>query len=101
MGTLMGSVHVDMDTSNNRLNTVKNTNPLKTKYLDFVLLMDTEYKALVDKFGDARVKGMIEKLNNYIGSKGKKYKSHYHTILVWFSKEEPIKKGKTGEWNAL
>lgn len=38
---------------------------------------------------------MIERLNNYIGSTGKKYRSHYHTILNWFTKDGPDLKAKT------
>ena len=29
----------------------------------------------------------MEKLNSYIGSKGKKYKSHYHTLISWLKKD--------------
>jgi hypothetical protein len=34
-------------------------------------------------------KEKIERLNNYIGSSGKKYKSHYHTILNWSRNDPP------------
>ena len=30
---------------------------------------------------------LIDKLNNYLGSTGKRYKSHYFTILSWARKE--------------
>ena len=61
---------------------------LKKKFLDFVLLTEEEYQKLIDKFGDVETEEMIEKLNNYIGSKGKKYKSHYFTILNWKRMEQ-------------
>lgn len=60
----------------------------KKIYLDFVYLTDEEYKNLLNRFGsEAEVAERIERLNNYIGSKGVKYASHYHTILSWSKKD--------------
>lgn len=69
----------------------------KIRFLDFVLLTEKEHKKLLDKLGKDKTKDMIERLNNYIGSQGKKYKSHYFTILSWDRKnieEEPTRKPK-------
>lgn len=69
----------------------------KEKYLDFVLLTEEEHKKLLNKLGKNRTEEMIERLNNYIGSQGKKYKSHYFTILSWDRKDpdkEPTRKTK-------
>lgn len=63
----------------------------KTKHLEYVFLTDNEYEKLKDKFGDTLTQDYIENLNDYIGSKGKKYKSHYHTILMWVKKDRPRK----------
>lgn len=60
----------------------------KRKYLDFVLLTNNEREKLISKLGEINTDDWILKLNNYIGSKGKKYKSHYHTILTWARKEQ-------------
>lgn len=60
----------------------------KKKYLDFVFLTDEEFKKLQTELGE-KLKLYIEKLNNYIGSKGTKYKSHYFTILNWYRKDTP------------
>jgi len=38
-------------------------------------------------------------LDNYIGSKGKKYKSHYHTILNWYRRDQ-IQSSKPSEVEA-
>jgi len=57
----------------------KNT---KKKYLDFVLLTDEEYRKLKELMGN-RINDYLEQLNDYIGSKGKRYKSHYHTLRAW------------------
>jgi len=63
----------------------------KEKYLDFVFLTKEEHKKLLKKLGKNRTDDMIERLNNYIGSHGKKYKSHYFTILTW-DRKDPDKK---------
>lgn len=76
---------------------------VKTKYAEFVSLKDDEYSSLVEKLGNEEaVKRCIEILDNYKGSKGKKYKSDYRAILSWviekYEKEKlvvkpfPIKK---------
>lgn len=74
----------------------------KDKYGEFALLTPTQYGNLIETYGKSIINQYIEKLNNYIGSKGRKYKSHYHTLLTWISKDNikkiPPKKHKpTGE----
>ncbi len=69
----------------------------KIGFLDFVYMTKEEHKKLLDKLGKDKTEDMIERLNNYIGSKGKKYKSHYFTILTWSREkieEKPVKKPK-------
>ena len=53
----------------------------KKKFGEFqnVLLTDEEYH----KLEKSNLLPYIEKLSSYIASKGKKYKSHYATILTW------------------
>ena len=58
----------------------------KLKFIEFVYLSQEEYALLISGFWLVKVKTVIERLNNYIGSKWDHYKSHYHTILNWFSK---------------
>lgn len=55
----------------------------KNKYAEFVYMTEKEYKTLESNYGTSNTKNMIEKLNNYKGSKGKKYKSDYRAILSW------------------
>ncbi|MGY3766914.1 phage replisome organizer N-terminal domain-containing protein [Vagococcus vulneris] len=59
----------------------------KHKYGEFnnVLLTDDELKKLQTEFPDWQQR--IDNLSIYIGSKGKKYKSHYLTILSWARKD--------------
>lgn len=54
-------------------------------------MTETEYINLIDFYGDRIVKDYMERLNSYIGSKGKKYKSHYHTILSRAKKDSAKK----------
>jgi hypothetical protein len=64
----------------------------KIKFLDFVYLTKEEYLKLVNRLGKNKTDELIESLNNYIGSKGKRYKSHYFTILNWHRLDEKRKK---------
>ena len=59
----------------------------KKLYLDFVKLTDVEHKKIVDKIGSVLAQKYIQSLNNYIGQKGDKYKSHAHTIDNWYQKD--------------
>lgn len=69
--------------------TSSSTSPSKNKYKDFVFLSRDEYQKLVIRFGEQQADKKIDALNDYIGSTGKKYKSHYHTILMWSKKDAP------------
>lgn len=62
----------------------------KIKFSDFVYMTQGQYDQLAKKLGKTVVDSYVERLNNYIGSHGKKYKSHYHTILSWTSKDVDI-----------
>lgn len=55
----------------------------KYKYADCVTLTRDEYAKLCENYGEDAAKRMIEILDNYKGSKGKKYKSDYKAILNW------------------
>jgi len=63
----------------------------KDKYKDHVFLLKDEFDKLIKEFGKDKTNQYIENLNNYIGSKGKKYKSHYFTILNWSRKDDGSK----------
>ncbi len=66
---------------------VKESKDIKNQYLDFVLLTLKEYQSLKNRLGE-KADMWVKKLNDYIGSKGKRYKSHYHTICMWVDKEK-------------
>ena len=61
----------------------------KNRFLEFVLLTKKEYQTLLEDLGEPTTKEYIERLNNYIGAKGKEYKSHYHAIRTWVKKDKP------------
>ena len=69
---------------------------IKEKYGEFnnVSLSDEELEKLKEKF-PKDYQNRIEKLSAYIASTGKKYKSHYATILNWSRKEESNKPQST------
>jgi len=81
---LHGSLHMPIESASEDENVIE-----RVKYLEYVLLTKEEHKKLIDRFGPQGTDDYIKRLNNYIGSKGKKYKSHYHTILVWADKDKP------------
>lgn len=60
-----------------------------------VTLTAQENDKLIKKLGARKTLEYIEKLENYIGSKGRQYRSHYHTILSWWTKDgkpkDPVK----------
>lgn len=70
---------------------LKTTKEEKVKFLDFVQMTQGQYDQLAKKLGKTVLDEYVERLNNYIGSKGKRYKSHYHTILSWTNKDKPVK----------
>lgn len=52
-----------------------------------VKLSEDEFEKLKVQFGEGSAQERIERLSAYIASKGKKYKSHYATILNWAQKD--------------
>ncbi len=57
--------------------------PGKRRYAEFVTMTNDEYQSLIDRFGKSDTDRLIEILDNYKGSKGKRYKSDYRAILSW------------------
>ncbi|MCJ7483903.1 MAG: hypothetical protein MUO31_13170 [Thermodesulfovibrionales bacterium] len=69
----------------------------KIKFLEFVYLTKEEIQKLTDLMGEDLMNTYIEDLNNWMGSKGKRPKSHYFTIRAWHRKD--LKEGKTRSGN--
>ena len=70
----------EIEVEEENINKEKNT---KKKFLEFVLLTDDEYSKLKERFGTQWADERIDRLNSYIWSTWKRYKSHYFTILSW------------------
>jgi len=64
----------------------------KKRFEDAVLLTEEEHKKLINVLGESKSKEYIKRLDLYIGSKGRSYKSHYKTILMWVMKDEEQEK---------
>jgi hypothetical protein len=59
----------------------------KITFSEVVQLTTKQHQKLIEEYGQELTDLNIENLNNYIQSTGKKYKSHYHTILTWIKKD--------------
>ena len=55
----------------------------KKKVAEFVALFPAEHQKLIDELGAERTQRVIEILDNYKGSKGKRYASDYRAIRSW------------------
>lgn len=70
-------------TTNKNIKNVKNDKERKNIYAENVKMKESEYKKLLDEYGQEVLDWMVEKLDNYKGAKGKRYKSDYRAILSW------------------
>ena len=63
----------------------KTTEPSKNSYGEFgnVKMTTAEFEKLVQAEGADRANALIEELSSYLASSGKRYKSHYATLLNW------------------
>lgn len=57
--------------------------PPKTMYADDVAMYPEEREKLVEQYGDEFTMKLIDELNNYKLSTGKRYKDDYRAILSW------------------
>ena len=75
----------------------KITEPAKNTYGEFgnVKMTTAEFEKLVQAEGAERANALIEELSSYLASSGKRYKSHYATLLNWGRRKD-----KEGEKNA-
>jgi len=56
--------------------------------IDNIFLTNNQYTKLRETYTDSQIKDKVITLSNYMYSAGKKYKSHYHTILNWFRRDK-------------
>lgn len=91
----LNPIQIQSESKKRKLKTAQ-PKPLKTQFADFVSMTDDEHQKLVAKYGEEDTLRMIEILNNYKGSKGKKYDSDYLAILNWVVKRLDEDKTKAG-----
>lgn len=70
-------------------------NDKKNIYAEFVSMTEDEYNKLIERHGETLTRKMIDALDNYKGSTGKKYKSDYRAILSWVE-DKVLKEGEKG-----
>ena len=80
--------HNNKDKELNNPKTKEGSAP-KKQFLDYVFLEENQYRKLQEKLGESTLEDYIGRLDEYIGSKGVKYKCHYKTILSWYRKDKP------------
>ena len=63
----------------------KPAEPAKNTYGEFgnVKMTTAEFEKFVQAVGAERANALIEELSSYLASSGKRYKSHYATLLNW------------------
>jgi|GEM_PF-2495177 len=74
----------------------------KVRYAENVNLRERDYNTLIEKYGDIAVGRMVEILDNYKGSNGKRYRDDYRAILSWVvdryqEEQEKAKRRKANE----
>lgn len=81
-------VDTDTDTEKKKKERVASaSSPVhKIKYLDSVMLSETEYKKLQEVMGQKNLENGIEQLDYSITVKGGKYKNHYKVLLNWLKR---------------
>lgn len=80
---------------NIKIKNIKIKENIKRNYWEFVLLSDDEYLKLKEIFWEPRLRQIINEMNNSIGAKWYKYKSHYFAIRKRFSDEIKNLESKT------
>ena len=78
-------------TKNQKENTANAVSKKQFGEFGNVLLSEQELNKLKTRFGE-EANSYIERLSNYIASSGKRYKSHYATILTWAEKDKQSEK---------
>ncbi len=79
---------VKQQSSNNKQQRNKETMKQDIKeYGTHIRMTETEYGKLLDRFGQVLTDKYVEKVDLYMGSTGKKYKSHYMTVISWLNRD--------------
>ena len=78
----------NQQSSNNKQQRNKETMKQDIKeYGTHIRMTETEYGKLLERFGQVLTDKYVEKVDLYMGSTGKKYKSHYMTVISWLNRD--------------
>jgi hypothetical protein len=89
-----GALHCITDHDMTKQDTPPAGKPPKEPYGEFVRLTAEEHGKLIEKYGAEKTADMIARLDAYVGSTGKRYRSHYHTLISWEQREQNGKSAK-------
>ena len=81
--------------------TSKNKKPVRIgEYgnLKNVYLSEDEYKKIIQRCGYQEAMILINDLSYHLGSTGRRYKSHYHTIISWYRRKASKKVNQPTSW---
>ena len=74
----------------------------KIRYAECVFMTESDYKKLIDDFGEQKAKLLIDKMNYYKRTYSKKYDDDYSEIMLWETeaKLKQINTSKTSSYNS-
>jgi len=73
----------------------------KRPFAQFVTMTEEEHAKLIETYGSEATRKAIERLDNYKGSSGKRYKSDYRALLAWVVEAlglQPLAAKTTATW---
>ena len=92
LGVVAESATNDNHINDNHLTIIKNEKKLSLGEHKKVKITNEEKQKLYQKIGENDTELLIEELDGYLASTGKKYKSHYAVIQNWYRRNSQKKK---------
>ena len=81
-------INKETNKQDNNIKADKSTSSPKKKYGEIVSMTEEQYDKLVEAYGTVTTDRFIDKVDLYCGSKGKKYKDYYLTVINWIKRDE-------------
>lgn len=77
------------DNNDNNIKSSKSATPKPSKkmYGDYVKMFPEQYDKLLEEFGEPAVTYIIERMNEYVGMKGKTYKDYNLAVRKWLREQ--------------
>jgi len=81
-------VNVNVNVNDNVIvNVKKQYKEFVADELKFIKITEEEYKKLSSKYSISDITNYLKQISLYVGTSGKKYKSHYMACLSWFNRD--------------